>query len=122
MGFMSHTRTFLVAAVLVLAVAAVALASSALGPAAGPGNGPSEALLLLQIVLLILTGRLLGEALQRIGLPAVMGQLLTGILLGPSFFGRVAPSASEYLLSPTVAPFIGIKIIDAQNRQAAGRK
>ncbi len=91
MGFMSHTRTFLVAAVLVLAAAAVALASSALGPAAGPGSGPSEALLLLQIVLLILTGRLLGEALQRIGLPAVMGQLLTGILLGPSVFGLLWP-------------------------------
>ena len=91
MGFISHTRALLVAAVFILASAARALASAASGPAAGPGSGPSEALLLLQIVLLILTGRLLGEVLQRIGLPAVMGQLLTGVLLGPSVFGLIWP-------------------------------
>ena len=86
-GLMSHTRTFLVAAALVLVLAAVSLAASAGGQAASSRSGPSEALLLLQIVLLIITGRLLGEGLQRVGLPAVMGQLLAGILLGPSVFG-----------------------------------
>ena len=42
---------------------------------------PSEALFLAQIVLLLLVGRLMGEAMQRIGQPAVMGQLIVGILL-----------------------------------------
>jgi Kef-type K+ transport system membrane component KefB/nucleotide-binding universal stress UspA family protein len=53
--------------------------------------GPSEALFIAQIVLLLLAGRLLGEFMQRIGLPAVMGQLVAGILLGPSVFGVLWP-------------------------------
>jgi Kef-type K+ transport system membrane component KefB/nucleotide-binding universal stress UspA family protein len=61
--------------------------SAALCSTAASKGSPSEALLLLQIVLLILTGRLLGEFLERIGFPAVMGMLLSGILLGPSVFG-----------------------------------
>ena len=50
-------------------------------------QAPSEALFLAQLVLLLLVGRLMGEAMQRIGQPAVMGQLIAGILLGPSVFG-----------------------------------
>jgi Kef-type K+ transport system membrane component KefB len=52
-------------------------------------QAPSEALFLAQIVLLLLVGRLIGEAMQRIGQPAVMGQLIAGILLGPSVFGAI---------------------------------
>ena len=40
-------------------------------------------MLIGQVLLLIVVGRLLGEAMQRIGQPAVMGQLIAGILLGP---------------------------------------
>lgn len=59
--------------------------------------GPSEALFIAQLVLLLLVGRLLGEAMQRIGQPAVMGQLLAGVLLGPSVFGAVWPAAQHTL-------------------------
>jgi len=52
---------------------------------------PSEFLLLVQIALLIAVGRGLGEAMQRIGQPSVMGELLCGLLLGPSLFGWVWP-------------------------------
>jgi Kef-type K+ transport system membrane component KefB/nucleotide-binding universal stress UspA family protein len=52
---------------------------------------PSEALFIAQIVLLLLVGRLLGEFMQRIGQPAVMGQLIAGIVLGPSVFGAFWP-------------------------------
>ena len=58
-------------------------------------QAPSEALFLAQIVLLLLVGRLLGEAMQRIGQPAVMGQLIAGILLGPSVFGAIWPEAQR---------------------------
>jgi Kef-type K+ transport system membrane component KefB len=37
----------------------------------------------------------MGEAVQRIGQPSVMGQLLGGLLLGPSFFGLLWPSAQH---------------------------
>jgi Kef-type K+ transport system membrane component KefB len=59
--------------------------------------GPSEALFIAQLVVLLLVGRLLGEAMQRIGQPAVMGQLLAGVLLGPSVFGVAWPEAQHAL-------------------------
>ncbi len=52
---------------------------------------PSEPLFVAQIVLLLFVGRTLGEFMQRIGQPAIMGQLLAGILLGPSVLGAVSP-------------------------------
>jgi Kef-type K+ transport system membrane component KefB/nucleotide-binding universal stress UspA family protein len=84
------------------AVAALALmaapAFAALGGAGKPpGSGTAEALLIAQIVLLILVGRLLGELLQRYGQPAVVGQLLAGLLLGPSLFGWVWPQAHDFI-------------------------
>lgn len=44
-----------------------------------------------QLILLLLVGRLLGEAMNRIGQPALFGQLLAGVLLGPSVFGMLLP-------------------------------
>jgi Kef-type K+ transport system membrane component KefB/nucleotide-binding universal stress UspA family protein len=66
----------------------------------GARHGPSEAVFVAQIVLLLLCGRLLGEAMQRIGQPAIMGQLLSGVLLGPSVLGAIWPGA-EHALFPT---------------------
>jgi len=59
----------------------------------------SEALFLAEIVLLLLVGRLMGEAMQRAGQPAVMGQLIGGILLGPSVFGAIWPEAQRALFA-----------------------
>ncbi|MGP0091338.1 MAG: cation:proton antiporter [Xanthobacteraceae bacterium] len=69
------------------------------GAAAGEATpkGGSEAILLAQVLLLILLGRGLGEAMLRIGQPAVMGQLLAGILLGPSVLGSLWPAAQQAL-------------------------
>jgi hypothetical protein len=60
---------------------------------------PSEALFIAQIVLLLLVGRLLGEMMQRIGQPAVMGQLIAGIILGPSVFGAIWPEAQHAIFA-----------------------
>ncbi|HUI19426.1 MAG TPA: cation:proton antiporter [Methylocella sp.] len=60
---------------------------------------PSEVLFLAQILLLLLAGRLLGEAMQRIGQSAVIGQLLTGILLGPSVLGAIWPAAQHVIFA-----------------------
>jgi Kef-type K+ transport system membrane component KefB/nucleotide-binding universal stress UspA family protein len=59
--------------------------------AAEGGGKPSEGAFLIEILVLVVAGRLLGEAMQRIGQPSVMGQLIAGILLGPSFFGFLWP-------------------------------
>ena len=52
--------------------------------------------------LLIVVGRLLGELMQRIGQPAVIGQLLAGIILRPSVFGALWPSAQN-MIFPTAS-------------------
>jgi Kef-type K+ transport system membrane component KefB/nucleotide-binding universal stress UspA family protein len=54
---------------------------------------PSHAilLLLLQLAGLLMLARALAEGMRRIGQPAVIGELLAGILLGPSVLGFVAP-------------------------------
>ncbi|MEO7669844.1 MAG: cation:proton antiporter [Polyangia bacterium] len=59
----------------------------ALHPIAGHG----VFLLLVQLALLIGVARLGAELFKRLGLPAVVGELGAGILLGPSVFGRLAP-------------------------------
>src|SRR4029077_3857799 len=45
--------------------------------------------------LLLFFGRMLGEALSRVGQPAIFGQLLAGVLLGPSIFGALLPGLHE---------------------------
>jgi Kef-type K+ transport system membrane component KefB/nucleotide-binding universal stress UspA family protein len=59
--------------------------------AEGAGGGASDVILLVQLITLMLVGRLLGEAMNRIGQPSVMGMLLGGIVLGPSVLGLLWP-------------------------------
>jgi Kef-type K+ transport system membrane component KefB/nucleotide-binding universal stress UspA family protein len=65
--------------------------------AADGASGPSEALFLTQLMVLMLAGRLLGEAMLRVGQPAVMGQLLAGVILGPSLLGLLWPGLQHAL-------------------------
>ena len=80
--------------ILVLALAAAFTAIPALAADNGSHAG-SQALFIGELALLLLVGRLMGELAQRIGQPSVMGQLIGGLLLGPSFFGLLWPSAQH---------------------------
>jgi Kef-type K+ transport system membrane component KefB/nucleotide-binding universal stress UspA family protein len=72
--------------------------SSALGAEGAPSGGMSqEALLLAQVLLLVVGGRLLGELMYRIGQPSIIGQILAGVLLGPTLLGTVWPQAEATL-------------------------
>src|ERR1700730_8298046 len=66
-------------------------------------HGPSVVVFLAQVVTLLVCGRLLGELMQRIGQPSVMGQLIAGILLGPSVLVTLLPSVSHALFPPGAA-------------------
>lgn len=50
------------------------------------------AIFVAQLILLLVVGRLLGEGMNRLGQPALFGQLLAGVILGPSVFGVLLPS------------------------------
>jgi Kef-type K+ transport system membrane component KefB/nucleotide-binding universal stress UspA family protein len=91
----NHLPRRAAAVLLPLAAASVVLCSQAL--AAEGKAGSTEAVLIGQVVLLIVAGRLLGEVMLRLGQPAVMGQLLAGILLGPSVLGLLWPEAQHFL-------------------------
>jgi Kef-type K+ transport system membrane component KefB len=56
----------------------------------------------------IITGRLLGRVFRYLRQPPVIGEVLGGIVLGPSLLGRLWPEASEFLLPPTVSPYLGV--------------
>lgn len=74
-----------------LLLATCAEVHPALAAAAQKPPEPSEALFLVQIILLVVGGRLVGELMVRIGQPSIMGQIIAGILLGPSVLGLIFP-------------------------------
>jgi Kef-type K+ transport system membrane component KefB len=76
-------------------------------PARTPAAKPTEILprVLLALVAVIGTGRLLGALLAKFGQPPVIGEVMAGILLGPSLLGR---EASGWLLPPSAAPYLGV--------------
>jgi Kef-type K+ transport system membrane component KefB len=61
---------------------------------------------LLALAAVILLGRLLGLALRRVGQPPVIGEVVAGILLGPSLLGRLAPGAAAWL--GEARPFLAV--------------
>src|SRR6476659_604717 len=65
--------------------------------AEGAKGGASEVIFLAQLIALMVVGRLLGEAMNRIGQPSVMGMLLGGILLGPTVLGVVWPDLQHVI-------------------------
>ena len=89
-----HWRPWALAAAVLLLGAGDALAAEA-------GKGPSELVFVTQLIVLMLVGRLLGEAMNRIGQPSVMGMLLGGILLGPSVLGALWPDLQHAIFPRT---------------------
>ncbi len=63
-------------------------------------NPPTEYQLLVfwvTLLVVLVTARLLGRLMQRIGQPAVVGELAAGLILGPSVLGAVAPGVTDWL-------------------------
>jgi Kef-type K+ transport system membrane component KefB/nucleotide-binding universal stress UspA family protein len=64
-------------------------------------SGQTAAVFIAELAILLIVGRGLGELLHRIGQPAVMGQLLGGLILGPSLLGLVWPDFQHALFPQT---------------------
>ena len=54
-------------------------------------------LFLLQLVALLAVARSLAAVCEELGIPALAGEILAGVALGPTLFGRVAPGLQEML-------------------------
>ena len=56
--------------------------------------------LLVQTVAIVAAARAVGAVSRRLGQPAVVGEMVAGLLLGPSLFGAFAPNLSAWLFPP----------------------
>ena len=55
------------------------------------------ALLFLQLTVILTTCRICGLLMRRIGQSPVIGEMVAGVLLGPSLLGAVAPATAEWI-------------------------
>lgn len=60
----------------------------------------SAAQFLLQVAVVLLACRAVGRLMPRVGQPRVIGEMIAGILLGPSLLGWVAPFVQTALFPP----------------------
>ena len=54
-------------------------------------------LFLLQLLVLLGAARTLGALCEELRVPAIAGEILAGVLLGPTVFGRIGPDAQRWL-------------------------
>ena len=55
-------------------------------------------MLVFQIAVLLMAARVLGEIAQRFGQPSVVGEILAGIILGPSLLSTLVPVVGEWVI------------------------
>src|SRR5580693_710698 len=80
-----------------LAAPHVAGASAATQAHTKPVESSALIILVAQIAVIILASRVVGYLFRKIGQPQVVGEMLAGILLGPSLLGWMAPGFSATL-------------------------
>jgi Kef-type K+ transport system membrane component KefB len=79
-------------------------------PALASPRAPVDALehVLLALVVVIAASRALGAVFRWLRQPPVIGEVVAGIVLGPSLLGHVAPNVQGFLLPREVAPYLGV--------------
>jgi Kef-type K+ transport system membrane component KefB len=63
---------------------------------------------LVALTAVLVTGRLLGLLFHYVGQPPVIGEVVAGILLGPSILGQFWPEAAALIMPASTAPFLGV--------------
>jgi len=63
---------------------------------------------LFALVVIVTAARVLGAIFRLLHQPQVMGEVIAGLLLGPSFLGWLAPQISLQLLPQAIAPFLAV--------------
>ncbi|MBW4579173.1 MAG: cation:proton antiporter [Tildeniella nuda ZEHNDER 1965/U140] len=63
---------------------------------------------LIEILIVIGLSRLVGLGFRRFKQPLVIGEIVAGIMLGPSLLGLLAPSLATTLFPPETIPFLNV--------------
>lgn len=62
--------------------------------------------LFVSIIIILVAARVLGEIFQRIRQPPLVGEILAGVIIGPSLFAIVSPNADLRVLSDLAVFFL----------------
>ncbi len=65
-------------------------------------------LVLIEVLIVIGLSRLVGLGFRWIKQPLVIGEIVAGIMLGPSLFGWVAPDLYATVFPPEAVPFLNV--------------
>ncbi|WP_066377365.1 MULTISPECIES: cation:proton antiporter [unclassified Anabaena] len=65
-------------------------------------------LVLVEVLIVIALSRLVGLAFKSIKQPLVIGEIVAGIMLGPSLFGLLAPNVAASIFPPETVPFLHV--------------
>lgn len=63
-------------------------------------------ILLLQVIVILVAARAVGALFLKMGQPAVVGEMLAGIILGPSLLGMLSPGAQSFLFPAASLDFL----------------
>ncbi|MGQ0842311.1 cation:proton antiporter [Actinokineospora sp.] len=77
-------------------------------PDAGAGGTDTSYKLILTIAVVTALAHGAGLLAARLGQPRVVGQMLSGLLLGPPVLGALAPAAREWLIPEQIVGSLGI--------------
>jgi Kef-type K+ transport system membrane component KefB len=86
---------------------------------------PTASLLLVDLFVIFVITKCFGEIFERLSLPAVLGEILAGITLGPHALGLIHPSETVYSLAQVSAIFllfmVGLETSPQQIIQVGGK-
>jgi Kef-type K+ transport system membrane component KefB len=60
--------------------------------------------LFLQIAVILITCKVCSLVMRRVGQPSTIGEMIAGVLLGPSLLGALAPEISAWIFPPATKP------------------
>ena len=88
----------------------LATAHSSVAPASTPPAARDDVFfhLLLALLAVVVVSQAVGKVFSRFGQPRVIGEVVAGILLGPSLLGAISPAGMAFVLPLSVVPLLGV--------------
>jgi Kef-type K+ transport system membrane component KefB len=81
---------------------------AAIGPAAVAAHGNPLLRVLVALVTILAASRAMGILFRAVRQPPVIGEIVAGLLLGPSLLGKLAPGVAAALFPASILPMLGL--------------